>query len=78
MAKLNHEDVKSWEVLCWGACTPYHPCGINYISTEDGTEKRATTGHVVEDIDPQSVKRNDFVERGILAPVEWAKGKEPK
>jgi hypothetical protein len=66
--ELKHEDVKSWQVLCWGACVPYHPCGIDYLSTEDGEWKRATTGDVVEDIAPESV----------LAPVEWKRGTAPK
>lgn len=58
-----------YKVLCWGACLPDHPCGINYISTVTGVEVRAETGEVVEDIDPASVKANRFVERGILEVV---------
>jgi hypothetical protein len=76
--ELKHEDVKSWQVLCWGACVPYHPCGIDYLSTEDGEWKRATTGDVVEDISPESVKSNRMVEEGVLAPVEWKRGTAPK
>ena len=77
-AKLVHEDVLSWEVLCWGACkTIGEPCYIRYLSTEDGKEKKAKTGAVIEDIDPESVKANDYVEAGILAPIEWKKGKAP-
>ena len=76
--KLKYEDVKAWKVECWGACIPYHPCGIDYVSTKDGKAVRATTGAIVEDIDPHSVERNDLVERGMLVPIQWKKGKEPK
>lgn len=53
-----------YRVLCWGACTPESPCGINYPSTKTALEVRAETGDVIDDIPPHFAPA--LIEAGLI------------